>query len=615
MTGNPISGLINGILNRNMKISTVFKLKVLPLLLLIFSAGNLFSQNPGNPVAPSERKCQEQLAIITDRDIYITGERVWLKVSQVNIDKKSPSVISRIIYIELLDALNNPVFQLKIQTDGSSGFSDFRLPDDLTSGSYLLRAYTGWMQNFSPDEYAYKTISIINPFTGIISLIPGPGQSFSPGYQKSINSGKANPRADVAGNTNALDIKITSDKPGYGTREKIKIGISIADREGNPVNADLSVSVVKSIFQTGEGNKPPRSSSGGGNPFLSASVTSYLAEPEGILIRGVMKNKETDQPLKNIDISLSFVGKSARCMFAKTNSKGEFLFVGRDIYGLNEIVIQPLVKSDSASYAELNQPFSRYFNDYKPAGFFPDSSLIGEINNAIIAMQVSAIYDPLNAKKNVIAGSQIKDDFYGDPSGSIKLADYIELTDVREVIKEIIPMVVPGRQGKGYNLRVVNKNPYEEFKDQALVLVDGVPFYDVGELMNMRANKLESADFINTRFFYNGYIFYGIVSFVTKKGNLSAFEFDDSVYRRVFEGCQPAQEFFSPDYSVDSLRISRFPDFRNTLFWDPAIRISSGGKTDVEFYTSDETGDYTIVLQGIDREGIQVYFASPLIVR
>jgi hypothetical protein len=69
MTGNPISGLINGILNRNMKISTVFKLKVLPLLLLIFSAGNLFSQNPGNPVAPSERKCQEQLAIITDRDI------------------------------------------------------------------------------------------------------------------------------------------------------------------------------------------------------------------------------------------------------------------------------------------------------------------------------------------------------------------------------------------------------------------------------------------------------------------------------------------------------------------------------------------------------------------
>lgn len=616
MTRNQISGLINRFLNPKMKISAILKLQILYSLLLFSAAGNLYSQTSVSHSALQDKKCQEQLYIITDRDIYITGEKVWFNINQLYSNANSSLLISRIIYLELLDALNNPVIQVKIQTNGSIGFSNFRLPDDMTSGNYLLRAYTRWMQNFSPDVYAYKTISIINPFTGIKSLIPGPGESFSTGYQNPIEKEKILIQT-VEGkeNKSSLNLIIAANKPEYGKREKAIISVNIADKEKSPGINTLSLSVVKTVLHIGNRNYPGRTSPENNVSFSPAAVTPILPEPEGMLITGVIKNKETEVPLKNTDISLSFVGKSARCMFTKTNSKGEFLFVGRDIFGLNEIVIQPVVKSDSASYAELNQPFSNSFNNYTPGRFLPDSSLIGDINKAIIAMQVSAIYDPLKTKNIAASLSHTPADFFGKPSEKVRMADYIELTDVREVLKELIPEVILVHQDDEYTIRVVSPNPYEDFKNQALVLVDGVPFYNIEELINMRANKLESVDYINTRYFYNGFIFYGIVSFVTKKGNLSAFEFDDSVYRRVFEGSQPAQEFYTPDYSVDSLRMSRLPDFRNTLCWEPALKISPGGKSSVEFYTSDETGNFTIIIEGTDNEGNQVYLTSPLIVR
>jgi len=110
---------------------------------------------------------KEELYIGTDRDIYITGEHVWVKVFKMDGLSHSPSDISKIIYLELLDKNNFPVRQLKVKTDIYSGSSGFILPDNISTGNYLIRAYTSWMQNSSADQFSYKTISVINPFESI----------------------------------------------------------------------------------------------------------------------------------------------------------------------------------------------------------------------------------------------------------------------------------------------------------------------------------------------------------------------------------------------------------------------------------------------------------------
>ncbi len=83
---------------------------------------------------------------------------------------------SKIVYLEMLNAGNNPVRQARIRVEGTSGSAVFRLSDTLSSGNYLLRAYTSWMENFPENHFSYTTITVINPLkdlNDLVTQIPG----------------------------------------------------------------------------------------------------------------------------------------------------------------------------------------------------------------------------------------------------------------------------------------------------------------------------------------------------------------------------------------------------------------------------------------------------------
>jgi hypothetical protein len=295
------------------------------------------------------------------------------------------------------------------------------------------------------------------------------------------------------------------------------------------------------------------------------------------------------------------VGKTARCQFGKTDETGEFNFVVKES-GRNEIVIQPLSSDIPGYYIELNQAFSNTFSKFKPVAFYLDSSNIGEINKVVIGTQVNNIYEPYKQNKPVESGPFIPD-FYGKPENTIKMADYIDLTSLREVVKEIIPNVYTLKQSGKYDFKLINKFRGQPFENKPLVLVDGVPVYDFEKVLGISSKDIERADVINTRYFISETVFDGIISFITKKGNLSVMEFDNSVFRQVYEGCQDQYNFYSPDFSMPALKNSRIPDFRNTLLWKPDLQTKKDGKAEVAFFTSDEISDFTIVVEGITSDG------------
>ncbi len=95
----------------------------------------------------------------------------------------------------------------------------------------------------------------------------------------------------------------------------------------------------------------------------------------------------------------------------------------------------------------------------------------------------------------------------------------------------------------------------------------------------------------------------GIIDITTYNADLSVIEFDKPVFRQEFEALQPVYRFTSPDYSDASRKVSRIPDYRNTLYWNPDVRTDVNGKAEVEFYTSDEAGDYMILVEGFTSDG------------
>jgi hypothetical protein len=524
-----------------------------------------------------------------------------------------------VVYLELLDKNNFPLRQLKIKTENSSGSSVFVVPDNISSGNYVIRAYTNWMKNFSTDLFFYKTISVINPFESIDHLkLPGgiansdSAISITADMSQLIVIGSSrgqSPARSIPGDSKKqINYTIILEKPQYSSREKVKMEISATDMAGNPVETDLSVSVAKSVVINSTRLTSFYCFNTNNDQVKRVKGPEYLAELEGHLISGYLRLKATDEPLKNTDLSLSFVGKTARCQFGQTDEKGEFNFVVKES-GLNEIVIQPLSPDISGYYVELNQPFSSTFSNVTPGIFYIDSSKSDEINKVIVGMQINNIYEPFRQKmpdneENVIP------DFFGKPENSVRMADYIELTSVREVVKEILPNVYTLRQNGKYDFKLINKFRGQAFENKPLILVDGMPIYDFEKVLSINSKEIEKADIVNTRYFISGKIFEGIVSFVTKKGNLSVLEFDNSIFRQVYEGCQTQNYFYSPDYSIAAMKDTRIPDYRNTLFWKPDLHTGKNGKAEVEFFTSDESSDFTIVTEGMTPDGKSGYSSA-----
>jgi len=71
----------------------------------------------------------------------------------------------------------------------------------------------------------------------------------------------------------------------------------------------------------------------------------------------------------------------------------------------------------------------------------------------------------------------------------------------------------------------------------------------------------------------------------------------------IFRGFYKAREFYSPVYDVKAPAKSTTPDLRTTLFWKPILLTDKDGNASFEFYTSDNPGNYRIVVEGISADG------------
>jgi hypothetical protein len=72
------------------------------------------------------------------------------------------SDLSSVAYLEILDAQQKPVSQIKIAIENGVGKGSIFLPFSLSSGNFKIRAYTSWMKNFSREYDFEKNITIIN---------------------------------------------------------------------------------------------------------------------------------------------------------------------------------------------------------------------------------------------------------------------------------------------------------------------------------------------------------------------------------------------------------------------------------------------------------------------
>ena len=438
-----------------------------------------------------------------------------------------------------------------------------------------------------------------------------------------------------------LDVKL--NKQSYAPREKIKVSIIATSKDGNPIQSDISLSVSKTcLFNKSRMNLINRykyiCSLESVNSFNEKSNINdcllfycgdgfeikdaleskmfhpeYLPELEGLILGGTLKNSNSGKPVGNTKVLLSIVGREAKNQIYQTNDFGDFYFVINES-GLQEIVIQPLEPVLSDYYIELKSSFSNSFDHFLPGSLYLDSSKLEQFNKAIVSAQIENIYKPYQYNDQRLPPNSESVDFYGEPEYSIRLSDYIQLTTMQEVIKEIVPYVSTRKMGGKSFIKITNEIDGQIFENNSLVLVDGVLFNDFDQILRLNSNEMERIEVINRRYFIDDHIYDGIVHFITKRGNLEVFDFNQSIFRQAYHAYTRASSFYLPDYSSDSLKSSTLADFRNTLLWNADLRTNNDGLVDFEFFTSDEAGKYTIFIEGISEDGKTGVITSQFIV-
>ena len=548
---------------------------------------------------------QEELYLQTDRDIYFTGEEVLVKVSKFNGLSGTLGDFSKVGYVDMYNKFGNPIAQAKVDLEDFSGATGFRIPDTLGSGNYYVRAYTSWMKNFPLEGFAYRTITVINPFENIDELLVKPTDVETDSLVSPLQLLAEEKIIDKPGNntinTAGKTIRIMDENPG--TRDKVEIRIAGA-AAGDP---DFSMTVVKSVLLDENANaaKPVYEA---GNFVFNLTEAKYMPELDGSVIRGTIRNNTTNEPLANTNVMLSFIGKNARCQFSKTDADGRFNFFTKEKGTLN-VVIAPVSELITDYYVEITDPFELSVpeNSYSPVHI--DTSKLEELNEAIIGMQIRNIYDPYLRPDSVAPEQYVVNNFYGEPDNTVYLSDYIELTTLREVVKEIVPGVWTQKRNKQLNLKLLNKYPTGNFYKSPMVLFDGVPVRDIEEVLDVPASEIERIDIFNTRYFVSDITMEGIVHFISKKGDMSMMEYDKSIFRQLYNSVDNSgDELYYPDYSTAELKAGRIPDYRNTMYWDPFITANSRGEAVVDFYTADEEGDYTVIVEGFTKDG--AYFRN-----
>ncbi|RYG07490.1 MAG: TonB-dependent receptor, partial [Chitinophagaceae bacterium] len=143
------------------------------------------------------------------------------------------------------------------------------------------------------------------------------------------------------------------------------------------------------------------------------------------------------------------------------------------------------------------------------------------------------------------------------------------------------------------------------------VYVDGVVFFggggsegSQGNLDDLTVQDIESVEVLKsiayTTIYGHGGA-NGVIVITTKKGKAStASTYAPGMLAYSPKGLFANRQFYSPKYDTNP---DPKPDFRTTVYWNPHLVSDANGKTNINFFNTDQSGTYRILIEGIDGFG------------
>jgi len=243
--------------------------------------------------------------IITDRSLYISGEHIYFKVFNNNLEFIDTYPRGTVYYIELVSPDGAVLSQKKVYIDSTGARGSIAIPAGISSGTFFLKGYTRWMRNFGPGVYSYVTVEIVDPASKGLMAVD----------TVKSTSGKFRERKE---DSSGSPVDITGIQKTAGRREPVQCDLIMAD-EKDPLYCCISV-----VPENSQGNQKewsPVEYQGEGHRKI------FLPETGGVSLSGRTGFADMKRSAAYSVIYVTFLDDMRRFYCNYADSIGRFWFL------------------------------------------------------------------------------------------------------------------------------------------------------------------------------------------------------------------------------------------------------------------------------------------------
>lgn len=461
-------------------------------------------------MAEAQQKLVERVTVSLDKELYLTGEVLHVRL-QVTDAEGNNGCLSRVGYVELSDTKRTFAQGMVLLDEEGCGWTDISLPASMHSGYYLLSAYTRYMRTEGESTFYTQLVPVVNLL-----------------------------RVNRNDQIRYLDSTLTLTADTH-----YKAGQQLTIQPEGTSAAQTSVSLVRMGAM--------KVVSEAATPKAKATVSMNEGWAGNCEVEGhVVVARPVEDTQKPAMTRFSQVGQAINIYDGQPQPDGSFAYYTH-LSGRLPMMLNGYDAENNPAPMQLLSPYAGVLADSLPmlrVDYNPE--LLKQ--RSLAAQQEQAWQEQIDAFEMVHSEKLLNK----EPDRMYDLDEYVKFNSVREILIEFVQGVRRSKEGGVHKLYTFDPEQGRYAKWEALVLLDGMPVYDVDVVLRYDARRLKYVQIYNGKFTFGEYVCQGVISFISKKGMLTNYQLDRG------------SRMFSYDFPHDHQPVV-LPEIegRNTLYWNP----------------------------------------------
>ena len=512
---------------------------------------------------------QEKVYVSTDKDCYVAGEDLWYSLYCRDGASGEYSHLSDVAYLQFISSDGVAALHKGALIDGR-GCGRFKIPLDLPTGNYMIVAYTAHYGGDAEGEYKGKVISVFNTLVaskvkdGVVTLA------------------EASP---VAGGGAAVKGIVVEAGKGDGKSVPVKV----RNTSGAPVHVNVSVYHNDELAKL-SGSYNSLSLLCREGEFQKVEGVEYAGETVAVRVKG-----KKGESAAGKYVFMSGIGNTDDVYMAKVGNDGVALLHTCSIMGRRDLVFEVAGDTSVAYNVEIMQKgYARSVVQIPLLGL--DGQMEKALKERGRRMQISRMFVP----DTLFDMGKMKEKMFegNTPRLVYNLDDYTRFQNLEETLREYVKYARVRRNGVEPEIKVI----WEE-NGRPLVLLDGVPVNDHSAVLALDQHLVKQIAVYPVRYMLNHFMYDGIVSFITYKGDMGGIKLPKNMSVVEFDGVSWPLALIGGKGDL----WESHPNFMSTIYWNPIVEIPAGGEFEFSCTLPQYKGEFNIVVEGVDQAWNEVY--------